>query len=481
MRAGTGAEIAVVVGGSIAGLASAIALSGIGYRVVILERSAAPPTGPIAELANTWRRPTVPQATQSHVVTSLGIRILRQRAPHVLAAALDAGGELVDLMDAFPPAATRREREPGDEELVVLGCRRTTFELVLYRATAALPLVTIRHDVKVSSLELAEDGRRVGGVITDQGERIAAAVVIDATGRRACSTAWLRAAGITPPPDLTRDSSVIAYARFYRLAHHTPGMRPTPLNRGTAAGDIFDHYLAVLHPADGGTFSIGLGALPGDRSLAALREPAGFTAAARATPGFGPWLDRAAPISDVRPLTWPPNTLRGTAVGREPVALGLFPVGDAACITNPMYGRGISLALAQAFGLADVLRDAPDLDTAQTRSARMVEELCLPWYRHAVAADDDRIERWTAARNGDAPHPRPVPPVVAAAATSGAVWRGLTRVQMGLRTPAETFDDEAFRTQVREAPPAAPPPLGGPSRGELVHAVAAAMEHRPWS
>lgn len=479
MDAREGTQIAVIVGGSIAGLASAIALSEIGYRVVILERSAAPPTGPIADVANTWRRPTVPQATQSHVMTSLGIRVLRQRAPHVLAAALDAGGELVDLLDAFPPAATRREREPGDEELVVLGCRRTTFELVLYRAAAALPLVTIQHDTKVSSLELAADRRHIRGVVTDRGERIAAAVVIDATGRRACSAAWLQAAGLTPPPDLTSDTSVVAYARFYRLADHTPGMRPSPMNRGTAVGDLFDHYLGVLHLGDAGTFSIGLGALPGDRSLAALREPAGFTAAARATPGLGPWLDRATPISDVHGLTWPPNALRGTAVGREPVVAGLFPVGDAACVTNPMYGRGISLALAHAFGLADVLRDAPDLDTAQVRSTRMVEELCLPWYRHAVATDADRIERWTAVRNGEAPRPRPVLPIVAAAATNGAVWRGLMRVQMCLRTPAETFEDESFQTQVREAPPIEPPQLHGPSRSELVHAMATAMEHPP--
>jgi len=479
MHAREDTSVAVIVGGSIAGLASAIALSEIGYRVVILERSAAPPSGPIANVADTWWRPSVPHAAQSHVLTSLGIRVLRQRAPHVLAAALDVGGELVDLTDALPPTATRREREPGDEELVVLGCRRTTFELVLYRAAAALSRVTIRHDVKVSGLELARDGRHVAGVVTDRGERIAAAVVIDGTGRRACSTAWLRAAGITPPADLTCDTSVISYARFYRIPQYTPGMRPSPMNRGTAVGDLFEHYAGVLHLGDGGTFSIGLGALPGDRELAVFREPAGFTAAAYATPGLGPWLERATPISEVRALTWPPNLVRGAALAREPVVAGLFQVGDAACITNPLYGRGMSLALAQAFALADVMRDSPDLETAQVRSSRIVEDLCVPWYRHSVATDADRIERWTAARKGEAPRERSVPPVVAAAATSGAVWRAVMRVQMGLRTPAETFEDESFRAQVREAPRIDPPPNHGPSRRELVQAMARAMEARP--
>src|SRR6185369_12398721 len=103
-----------------------------------------------------------------------------------------------------------------------------------------------------------------------------------------------------------------------------------------------------LHPADAGTCSVALAVLPEDRAMNRLRHPAAFTAVARATPGLAAWLgDRTArPISEVYAVSAPPDVLRGAATTRQTPVAGLFPVGDAACITNPLSGRGMSLALA---------------------------------------------------------------------------------------------------------------------------------------
>ncbi|MFC7310303.1 FAD-dependent oxidoreductase [Streptomyces monticola] len=478
---------AVIVGGSVAGLASALALSGAGYRVLVLERAPEPPTGPAAQTAPLWERPTVPQTLQSHTLTSLGVRVLRERAPRVLAQALAAGARELDLTRALPAAATGREREPGDDDLVALGCRRPVLELVLHRHVSALPGVTFRHGTTVDALELDQDGRRVRAVVTRTGGRIPADVVVDATGRRALSRSWLRGCGIPLAEDLSGPSGLSGYSRCYRLKRPSAsGEFPSALNRGHGVGDIWDHYAGVLHPGDNGTFSIALGTLPGDRALSGLRTEAGFTAAATATPGIGPWLDPqvSEPLSTVHTMTSPPNSLWGPASSRQYPVAGLFPVGDAACVTNPLFGRGLSLALAHAFRLADVLTERPRIDAAQRRAvARMTEELFLPWYTQSVASDRARIARWRSAVNGTPAWAGSasegclptIEEIAAAAQRDGTVWRGLTRMLMTLSTPAELFSDAEFLARVRRTPPSAgdgrPRP---PARAELVRQVIAA-------
>ncbi|MFD9794889.1 NAD(P)/FAD-dependent oxidoreductase [Streptomyces sp. NPDC059070] len=468
---GPGPFDAVVAGGSVAGLAGALALAGTGRRVLVLERGAPPPDGPAARAAERWTRPGVPQGVHSHTLTSLGVRVLRERAPQVLAALLAAGAELLDLTAAAPPGTVR---ESADAELVALGCRRATLELVLHRLVSALPGVTVRHGRAVAALELDPDDGRVRAVRTDDGARVPTALVVDATGRRAAARGWLRAAGVPVAEDLVAPSGLSGYTRFYRL---TGSARPGPLNRGNAAGDIFDHCAGVLHPGDNGTFSVALATLPGDRALHGLLTPAGFTAMARAVPGLAPWLAEGVsePVSAVHAITSPSNALRGTATSRQRPVPGLFPLGDAACVTNPLFGRGMSLAFAHAFRLADVLTAHPVAGTAQSRAAaRAAEELLLPWYEQSAQADRERIARWRRRIDtGADASPAPGAAVASAARRDPAVWRGLTRMLMGLTTPGELAADPAFLAGVERAA-SAPVPPAGPERRALVRLVAEA-------
>ncbi len=472
---------AVIAGGSVAGLASALALSGIGYRVLVLERAPKPPQPSTVEATSWWQRPTVPQGRQSHTLTSLGVRVLRERAPQVLAGAGAAGAPTLDLTQALSAEAGGGAREPGDSELVALGCRRSTLELLLHRTVSDLADVTVRHDTTVASLELDAVHRRVKAVVTGTGERIRADIVVDATGYRALSRRWLRDAGVPLAADRTSPSGLVGHTRFYRLKSRT---LPGPLNRGHGVGDVFGHYAGVLHPGDNGTFAIALGSLPGDRALLGLRSGPGFTAAARATPGLALWLEDgvSSAISPVRVISSPPNTLSGAAGPEQCPVPGLFQVGDAACITNPLFGRGMSLALDHAFRLADLLAEQPDIDIAQRRAvARMTHELFLPWYEQSAGSDRLRIARWRAAIEGSAPAvPAPqgelptTEEIVNAARSDGTVWRGLTRMLMTLSTPAELFADDKFLARVRQAPSAGPAPSPQLSREELVRRVSAA-------
>ncbi|WP_405876674.1 FAD-dependent monooxygenase [Streptomyces sp. NBC_01136] len=471
---------AVVAGASIAGLAAALALAGTGHRVRVLERSAPPPDGPIEQAASSWHRPTVPQAIHSHTLTSVGVQVLRTRAPRVLQAALAAGAELLDLTEALPPLVEDRTRQVDDDQLAALACRRSVLELVLYRAVRALPQVRIDHGITVRGLALDPSLRRVRAVLTSGGERLPAGLVVDATGRRADSRDWLAAAGVPLAEDLTHPSAITGYSRQYRLRGTT---RPGPLNRGNAAGGVWDHYAAALHPGDNHTFAVAVMMPPGDRQTAGLREAEGFTAAARATPGIGAWLapSVAEPLTPVNIIGCPPNRLSGHATTRQRPVAGLFPVGDAACVTNPLYGRGMSLALDHAFRLADLAAGAEADSDLGHAAARLAEELFTPWYEFAVQEDRQRAARWSAATGtGHPAAPRQKASgeqagpnqVQAATLTDPLVWRSVTRVLMGLSTPAEVFGDDKFLARVRQAPPLDPallPPA--PSRHELVQAV----------
>ena len=65
-----------------------------------------------------------------------------------------------------------------------------------------------------------------------------------------------------------------------------------------------------------------------------------------------------------------------------PIVHGYLAVGDAAMCTNPLYGRGCSLALVHAFGLADTLRThGADPDALAREFAAFTERELVPWFR----------------------------------------------------------------------------------------------------
>ncbi|KJE21074.1 2-polyprenyl-6-methoxyphenol hydroxylase-like oxidoreductase [Frankia torreyi] len=472
---------AVIVGASVAGLATALALAQHGRRVLILERASPPPLGPVAEAAGRWRRGAVPQADHSHILTSRGVGTLRDRAPDLLGMLDSAGGRLLDLTTALPPTAAGPRREPPDAELVALACRRSLLELVLYRYVTGLAGVRVEHGVTVTGVERGVGGRLTG--VTTASGRFGAQIVVDASGRAGAARGWITTAGLPVPPDQVRPAGLRTFSRFYQRGDGQLG----PLNRGNAAGLVSGHYAGVLHPADGNIFSIALGSLPEDRALRALHDPPSFTAVARSTPWVRDWLadGSVTPLTPIRAATGPDNVLRGVAVASQSPLAGLFPVGDAACTTNPLYGRGMSLALAHAFALADVLAGAPGADLRGAGAAGLADALYRPWFEQSAIDDAERVAGWRAAAGLPATPAAPTVParpagrpalaeIGAAAASDAAVWRGFTRVMMGLRSPTDVFDDPDFRRRVRDAQPAPAARPPGPRRGDLLAALAQA-------
>ena len=81
----------LVIGGSVAGLAAALALSRDSHRVVVLEKDATPlPESPL-EAVESWKRPGAPQTRHSHAFLARLRNSLRGDAPELLASLVAHG------------------------------------------------------------------------------------------------------------------------------------------------------------------------------------------------------------------------------------------------------------------------------------------------------------------------------------------------------------------------------------------------------
>ena len=152
---------AIVIGGSVAGLSTALALSRSGHDVAIAERDANPlPPDPVAAFY-AWQREGAPQVWHSHAFLARLRNVLRERAPDVYEELLAAGATEMRFGENLPPEFGTFVPQPGDDQLVMLASRRITFEWVLRRAVLALPHVSWRGGVTCVGL-LAEPDAAAG-------------------------------------------------------------------------------------------------------------------------------------------------------------------------------------------------------------------------------------------------------------------------------------------------------------------------------
>ena len=167
----------------------------------------------------------------------------------------------------------------------------------------------------------------------------------------------------------------------------------------------------------------------------------------------------------------------------EPLVLGFHAVGDAHTCTNPLYGRGCSLAAVQGVALADAFAEHGDDLVAR---AKGYEAYCAdqvePWFHISVQADamgsDPNGRRIREAGVVDEESPqamaqKAIGTIFERGARDPILARGIMRLMNLLATPAELMSDPEFMGRAMEvlADPEkfpATPPVTGPSRDELL-------------
>ncbi|MET0693259.1 MAG: FAD-dependent monooxygenase, partial [Propionibacteriaceae bacterium] len=196
----------VVIGGSSTGLLAASALSGAGRHVTIVERDTFPD--------KPQPRPGVPQGRQAHVFLYRGLLAAEELLPGLREDLLGAGavavngGQLLWLSDqGWLP-----NRDAGFE---LLSATRPLLEHVLRQRTLALPHVSALDNTRVTGLARTQ---RQWEVLLDDGTRLTADLVVDASGRGSRLPHWLADHGVTAPPASVIDAHVGYATRIYRDA-----------------------------------------------------------------------------------------------------------------------------------------------------------------------------------------------------------------------------------------------------------------------
>ena len=447
-----------------AGLSTALALSRSGHRVLLVERDPLEATS--GEDAFHWPRKGVPHFLLPHAFNPRGRREMRTHLSDVYASLLDAGAEELDLRRRLPGPS-----RPGDEDLVYLGVRRPLTEWALRKAVLAQPEIELLPDTRV--LGLLGDSRRVEGARTEQGD-LRADLVVDALGRTSPAPAWLAEIGAAPPALETSDCNVLYYTRYYRARHGEtlPDGPWIPTPRG-----ILPYCLFSSFPGDNRTFGALLAILPQDRELKILRRVDAFEAAVAAMSSLHSWTSRSEPITDVLAGGSLQNSLRRYRSGGRRGGPGFVPVGDALCHTNPMFALGLSQSLIHAFALATALADASRLEDVPEAYHPAVEPEAVE--RFALATECDQARgRWWRGEPVDFVHRTGALQLFlltaggATALGDPAIFRAHVR-RLGFLDRTAVLDDDAalqqrMESRFAELRASRPPPLGPPTREELL-------------
>jgi 2-polyprenyl-6-methoxyphenol hydroxylase-like FAD-dependent oxidoreductase len=473
---------AVTIGGSVAGLAAAIGLARRGWSVTVIERDVAPTTNDGDEAFLMWDRRNVPQFRQPHAFSARSRNLLLKFIPEAVDWMLADGIEEVNLFKMLAPPDMWT---PEDDAYTGLWTRRPAFELALRRVAEAEPGVTIFAPSSVRGLITAdqtpgETPLHVRGVVLDDGTTIEADVVIDGAGRRSPVSGWLADRGVDVPFDI-QDCGGVYYARYYRLRPDAP----LSLFGILALREEIDDIGLIGFPGDHNTFGFGVFARPDDEEIKVIRQSWAWDAVMASMPRFAPWArpEHADPLTDVEFMGGHQNIRRRFVVDGRPLVVGLLPVGDSLCTTNPVYGWGASMALTYAFAAVEALTahtDDPvatavtyaesvsaEADGVYDESAAMDRVRSYQW-RHEEVPEWDRAEverQWL------------IFCIAAGATRDPVLGRALLRRTNLLVHPATVLDDPMVverAKNTRDILAAKAPKPNALTRADLLAAIAAA-------
>lgn len=392
-------EKVLVIGAGIAGLCTALALGPVGRSVTLLERDGPPPSGDADEAFRDWNRRGVGHLRQSHAFLARLGKIIKDDHPQLREALLAFGVRELGFEGMLSPAQLKTYRPaPVDAEFAILTSRRTTLELVIRRYVEQLPNITIRSNANVRSL-ITEKGPTgvitVRGVRIDEGDQVCellADVIVDAAGKNGAGIEQLVEEGAQIPEE-SETAGILYFTRHYRLR---PG-RSEPKREGNPpfGGDL--GYLKFgVFPGDNGCFSITMCVPEIEYELRkAIVRPAQWDRMIENLPGLKVWTapDRAGAVSKVFGMGDLLGRWRDLASNGAPAALGFFAVGDTLIRTNPLYGRGCSLAAVEAYILRDVLAQANEPGARMLSYSKRLRSEIRPYYLAMRRQDRGAIKR----------------------------------------------------------------------------------------
>jgi len=459
-----------VLGAGTAGLSAALALAREGHRVTVIERDPVGASSPQDAFA--WERRGIPHFLQPHAFIPRGRKEMIEHFGDVYDELIRSGAYDVDLRPKLPGTPG-----PGDEDLQYLGVRRPLIEWALRRAVLAQPGVEVLAGAHVRGVRLERN--RLTAISVD-GRSIDVDVAVDAMGRRSAMRGWLAELDSQPRSQESSECGVIYYSRYYQVR---PGLElPDGPWLLSPRGDL--GYMAYSSfPGDNGTFAAVLAVPTGVPEMKIFKNERAFEAAIARIPILRMWVDPELvdPITPVLPMGGLQNTIN---CYDETTPLGLFPIADAFCHTDPVLALGLSFSLIHGVQIARALHEHEDLRDAFAAYTAATMPTLRERYDFATALDDQRHRMWTghsvdfAHRTGDYALFSTVAAGVAAM-LDPEVFRVFAR-RIGLLDSTRALDDDdALQERIEKIFSemlAKPRPPQGPPRDEMLDLCRSSIE-----
>lgn len=373
-------EHALVIGAGMSGLLSARVLAGYFEKVTVLDRDR------LSEAPDP--RKGVPQGRHLHSLAVRGSELLEDFFPgldrELARDGCPAVDQAEDTITDVPSGRLPRFRSG----VVMRAVSRDLLEWRVRRRLSGNPKIRFVPDRAVTGLLYDKSSGRVTGVSSrvrgdDAGEDFSADLVVDASGQASRMPRWLAELGFEVPGETVVDAGLGYATRWYKVP------------------DDFDEdwkSLAVLPKWPEEPRGGSLRRVEGDRWTAVMigigeknqppSDEEAFQGFARSLPSrtIADALENAEPISRAYGYRRTANRRRHYEK-LDDLPENLLVTGDAACVMNPSYGQGMTLAALSAKALGKSLRRRQDLSGLNKEFHRRQAKAVAPSWTTTTSSD----------------------------------------------------------------------------------------------
>ncbi|EKF24948.1 2Fe-2S iron-sulfur cluster binding domain protein [Mycolicibacterium hassiacum DSM 44199] len=343
-----GRGTAVVIGGSIAGIATAKMLTEFFDRVIVLEKD--------DSHRRREGRPGAAQAWHLHHLLTAGRIELERIFPGIIDDMVREGAFDVDMAAQYRIRLGGTWKKPGTGDIQIVCAGRPLLEWCIRRRLDDDPRITFRYEAEVSDLIYDRDTNTVLGAVVDdpaEPEIIPAEFVVDASGKNTPVPEILDRLGVGAP-EVEQD---IINCFYSTMQHRVPPERRwrdkvmvicyayRPYEDTYAAQYYTDSSRSILS-----TTLVAYNCYSPPRTAEEFRRFADLMP----SPVVGENIDGLEPASPIYNFRYP-NMLRLRYEKKRNLPRGLLAVGDAYTSADPVSGLGMSLALKEVHEMQRLL------------------------------------------------------------------------------------------------------------------------------
>ncbi len=343
------AERVVIVGGSITGLLSARVLSDYFKEVFVVDKD---------HLGEKYDdRRMAPQGRHVHIVLKAGELALNRLLPGFTGEMLEAGSVPIEMTKDVVSCSAEGKAPRWASGITLLSQSRTLLECEIRKKVLGYRSnIRLLEKASVSGINYEPSNGRIKGVAVKLAdgavENISTDLVIDAAGRGALGTRWLKGLSLTQP--VTDELKVsVGYGSCITK------LRDSSLRdwNGIACGGPAPAHVraGMLMPIEGGRHICSVTSRFDNYPPA---DELGFTSFLKQMPNpfFFEAMKDAEIMSPIHKIQYESSKFRHYECLND-LPKGFLPIGDAFCSVNPCYGQGMSSSVLQVEVLADVLSE----------------------------------------------------------------------------------------------------------------------------